>query len=50
MLLPFLLFSGGLITACRNRRRTSLCLWTLGLVAILILFRLHATDSLNIVL
>jgi hypothetical protein len=41
---PFFLLAGG------GRRSLALVLWALGVAVMLGLFRLHATDALNIAL
>jgi hypothetical protein len=48
MSLPFLLFTGGLAAIWAGWRGAALGLWLIGAVALLVLFRLHATDVLNI--
>ena len=50
MSVPFFLFAAGLIAVARGWRGTALTLWALGVAVALALFRLHATDPLNIVL
>ena len=48
MSLPFFLILGGLAAAWFGRRGAALGFWLLGAAVLLVLFRLHATDVLNI--
>ncbi|NWG26715.1 MAG: hypothetical protein HXY30_20235 [Pseudorhodoplanes sp.] len=48
MSIPFFLLALGLVGAAAGNRGAAFGLWTAGIVATLILFRLHATDSLTI--
>lgn len=48
MSIPFFLFAAGLAAVWRGSRRAALGLWVLGIGVLLVLFRLHATDVLNI--
>lgn len=50
MSLPFFLVVCSVIAALLGRRQVAIGFWALGLAVLLVLFRLHATDSLNIVL
>ncbi|CAD17349.1 probable transmembrane protein [Ralstonia pseudosolanacearum GMI1000] len=50
MVLPFLIFFIGLCGILRGQQRIGLGLWALGIAAVLVLFRMHATSTLNIVL
>ncbi|MDO3516558.1 DUF5993 family protein [Ralstonia pseudosolanacearum] len=50
MVLPFLIFFIGLCGMLRGQQRIGLGLWALGIAAVLVLFRMHATSTLNIVL
>ncbi len=50
MSLPFFLFAAGLVAVWRGSRAAALGLWGLGLAVLLVLFRLHATDTLSIAL
>ncbi len=50
MSLPFFLVVCSVIAALLGRRRVAVGFWALGLVTLLVLFRLHATDTLNIIL
>lgn len=47
---PFFLLAGGLWAVSAGRRSLALVLWALGAAVMLGLFRLHATDALNIAL
>lgn len=47
---PFLLVLCGLAAAWMGNRPAAIGLWAVGMAALLVLFRLHATDTLNIVL
>lgn len=49
MALPFLIFTAGLLAAGFGRRCAALGLWFSGAVVLLVLFRLHANDALNLV-
>ena len=46
MVLPFLGFAAGTGAALLGRRLVALVAWGLSLAMLLLLFRLHATDSL----
>lgn len=48
MSIPFFLFAAGLATVWQGWRGAALALWALGIAVLLVLFRLHATDVLNI--
>jgi hypothetical protein len=48
MSIPFFLFAGALAATFRGKRGMAIGLWTLSVIAMLVLFRLHATDPLNI--
>lgn len=48
MSIPFFLMTLGLVGAAAGNRGAAIGLWTAGLVCILILFWLHATDTLTI--
>jgi hypothetical protein len=48
MSLPFFLVVVALLAAWSGFRAVSLGLWVAGLLALLVLFRLHATDVLNL--
>jgi Family of unknown function (DUF5993) len=48
MSLPFLLFACGLGAAWSQWRSTAMGFWVAGVVLLLVLFRIHATDVLNI--
>ena len=50
MSVPFFMLAGGLWAVAAGWRRLALVLWALGLAVMLGLFRLHATDALNIAL
>ena len=50
MAVPFLLVFAALLAALLGGRRSSLVLWAAGIVALLVLFRLHATGALDIAL
>ncbi|CBJ39826.1 conserved hypothethical protein (plasmid) [Ralstonia solanacearum CMR15] len=50
MVLPFLIFFIGLCGILRGQPRIGLGLWALGIAAVLVLFRMHVTSTLNIVL
>ena len=50
MSIPFFLIVAALAAAWYGRRRASLAFWAAGLLALLLLFRLHATEVLNLVL
>jgi hypothetical protein len=47
---PFFLLAGGLGAVAAGWRGLALVLWALGVAIMLGLFRLHATDALNIAL
>jgi hypothetical protein len=48
MSLPFLLFACGLGAAWLRQRGVAVGFWVIGLVTMLVLFRIHATEVLNI--
>ncbi len=48
MSIPFFLVVAALAAAWSGRRQVSLGLWAASLVTLLLLFRLHATDTLNL--
>ena len=48
MSLPFLLFACGLAAGWLRRRGVAVGFWVVGVVVLLVLFRMHATDVLNI--
>jgi hypothetical protein len=48
MSLPFLFFACGLAAGWVQRRGMALGFWALGVLTLLVLFRLHATDVLNV--
>jgi hypothetical protein len=48
MSIPFFIFAGGLAVIFYGKRSIAIGLWVLGLVLMLVLFRLHATDQLHI--
>ena len=50
MSIPFFGLFLAFALACVGWRRVAIAAWTLSLVGLLVLFRLHATDALNIVL
>jgi Family of unknown function (DUF5993) len=50
MSLPFLLFACGLAAAWLRQRGAAMGFWVAGLVALLVLFRVHMSDVLNIAL
>lgn len=50
MSLPFILVLCALVAFWIGRRPAALSLWALGVVVLIVLFRLHATSALNIVL
>lgn len=50
MALPFLIYACGLIFVWKGSRRAALASWLIGTVLTVVLFRLHATDPLNIIL
>ncbi len=50
MSLPFLLFACGLGAAWLRQRGVAMGFWVAGLVVLLVLFRVHYSDALNIVL
>ena len=47
---PFFLIVAALAAAWYGHRQASLAFWAAGLLALLLLFRLHATEVLNLVL
>lgn len=48
MSLTFFLVVAALLAAWLGFRGVSLGLWAVGLLALVVLFRLHATDALNL--
>jgi hypothetical protein len=48
MSIPFFLFAGALAAVYRGKRGLAIGMWALSVIVMLILFRLHATDQLNI--
>lgn len=48
MALPFLTVAAGMAAAAGGRSRLSLALWIASLAILLVLFRLHATDPLDL--
>jgi hypothetical protein len=48
MFLPFLVLAAGLLAVFYGRRRWALGFWATGLLLLVVLFRLHATDVLNL--
>ena len=48
MFLPFLVLALGLGAIAAGRRDLALASWGVGALLLLILFRMHATDALNI--
>ncbi|AEG70834.1 MULTISPECIES: DUF5993 family protein [Ralstonia solanacearum species complex] len=50
MVLPFLIFFVGLCGILRGQRKIGLGLWVVGVATVLVLFRMHTTSTLNIVL
>jgi hypothetical protein len=50
MSIPFFLVVAALAAAWFGHRQASLAFWAAGLLALLLLFRAHATDMLNLVL
>ncbi|MCK2052598.1 MULTISPECIES: DUF5993 family protein [unclassified Methylobacterium] len=48
MVIPFLGVSGALAAALVGRRSLALGLWGVSLIALLLLFRQHASDALNL--
>lgn len=48
MVIPFLGVSGALGAALAGRRSLALTLWAVSLLALLLLFRQHASDALNL--
>jgi hypothetical protein len=50
MSLPFLLFACGLGAAWLSQRGAAMGFWVAGLVVLLVLFRAHFGDALNIAL
>ncbi len=50
MSLPFLLFACGLAAAWTSRRGAAMGFWVAGVLVLLVLFRFHATDVLNLAL
>lgn len=50
MSLPFLLFACAIAAGWLRHRGVAMGFWVVGLVAMLVLFRFHATEVLNIAL
>jgi hypothetical protein len=50
MSLPFVLFACALGAAWTRRRAAAVSFWVVGVLMLLMLFRVHATDVLNIAL
>jgi Family of unknown function (DUF5993) len=50
MSIPFFFVVAALAAAWSGYRQVSLALWAVGLLTLLVLFRLHATDTLGIAL
>jgi hypothetical protein len=50
MSLPFVLFACGLGAAWLHRRGAAFGFWVAGVLILLVLLRVHATDMLNIAL
>lgn len=50
MSIPFFGLLAALAFVFAGRRRAALALWALSMVCLMVLFKLHATDPLNIVL
>jgi hypothetical protein len=50
MSIPFFLFAGGMAAAYFRKRSAAIGLWAAGVAVLLFLFKLHATDALNIAL
>jgi hypothetical protein len=48
MVLPFLVLALGLYAIYSGRRTLALTSWSAGLLIMLVLFRMHATNKLNI--
>ncbi|MGH6866243.1 MAG: DUF5993 family protein [Methyloceanibacter sp.] len=48
MSLPFLLFACGLGAAWLRHRGVAMGFWAMGVLVMLVLFRFHATEVLNI--
>ena len=48
MSLPFVLFACAIGAAWMRQRSVSMGFWVFGLVTMLILFRVHMTEALNI--
>jgi hypothetical protein len=48
MSLPFVLFACAIGAAWLRQRGVAMGFWVIGLVAMLVLFRFHATEVLNI--
>lgn len=48
MTIPFLGFSGAIGAALAGRRSLAIGLWGFSLLALLMLFREHASDALNL--
>jgi hypothetical protein len=48
MSLPFLLFACGLGAAWLRQRGVAMGFWVAGLLVMFVLFRIHATEMLNI--
>jgi hypothetical protein len=50
MSLPFLLFACGLGAAWLRQRGAAMGFWVAGLVTLLVLFRMHMSDVVNVAL
>jgi Family of unknown function (DUF5993) len=50
MSLPFLLFACALGAAWTSQREAAMGFWVAGVVVFLVLFRIHASEMLNIAL
>ncbi|MFA6967465.1 DUF5993 family protein [Bosea sp. (in: a-proteobacteria)] len=50
MSIPFFGLLAGLLCVLAGQRRAALGLWGISMVCLLVLFKLHATDPLNVVL
>ncbi len=48
MFLPFLVLAAGLLVVFYSRRRWALGFWAVGLLLLVVLFRVHATSVLNL--
>lgn len=50
MSIPFFGLLAGLLCVLAGQRRAALGFWGISMVCLLVLFKLHATDPLNLVL